>query len=81
MSQASLLISHLPHRIAKKINLAQSYLTLCDPMDCIACQALPCMGFPRQEYWSELLFPSPGESSQPRDKTWVSRIAGRHFTL
>ena len=25
------------------------------------------MGFPRQEYWNGLLFPPPGESSQPRD--------------
>ena len=25
------------------------------------------MEFPRQEYWSGLAFPSPGESSQPRD--------------
>ena len=28
-----------------------------------------------------LLFPSPGESSQPRDRTWVSRIVGRRFTV
>ena len=27
------------------------------------------MGFPRQEYWSQLPFPTPGESSQPRDQT------------
>jgi len=27
------------------------------------------MGFPRQEYWSGLPFPSPGESSRPRDRT------------
>jgi len=23
------------------------------------------MGFPRQEYWSQLLFPSPGDLSNP----------------
>ena len=39
------------------------------------------MGFSRQEYWSGLPFPSPGESSQPRDRTQVSRIAGRRFNL
>ena len=33
------------------------------------------LGFPRQEYWSELTFPSPGESSQPRDRTQVSCAA------
>ena len=32
------------------------------------------IGFPRQEYWSGLPFPSPGESSQPRDQTQVSYI-------
>ena len=36
--------------------------------------------FSRQEYWSELPFPSSGESSPPRDHTWVSCIAGRLFT-
>ena len=30
-----------------------------DPMDCIVCQAPLSMGFPRQEYWSKLPFPSP----------------------
>ena len=33
----------------------------------IAHQAPLSMGFPRQEYWSGSPFPSPGESSQPRD--------------
>ena len=37
-------------------------------------------GFSRQEYWSGLPFPSPGESSWPRDQTRVSCIAGRFFT-
>ena len=32
------------------------------------------MGFSRQQYWSGLPFPSPGESSWPRDWTWVSCI-------
>ena len=27
----------------------------------VACQALPSMAFPRQEYWSGLPFPSPGD--------------------
>ena len=33
---------------------AQLCLTLCDPMDCSARQALLSMGFPRQEYWSAI---------------------------
>ena len=31
----------------------------------IACQAPLSTGFPRQEYWSELPFPSPGDLSNP----------------
>ena len=30
-------------------------------MEYIACQALLSMGLPRQEYWSGLPFPSPGD--------------------
>ena len=43
--------------------VAQSCPTLCDPVDCVAHQAPPSMGFSKQEYWSGLPFPSPGESS------------------
>ena len=46
----------------------------------VACQAPLSIGFSRQEYWSGLPFPSPGESSQPRDRTEVSRIASGFFT-
>ena len=46
----------------------------------IAFQVPPFMGFPRQECWSGLPFPSPEESSQPRYRTLVSCIAGRRFT-
>ena len=31
----------------------------------VAYQAPPSMGFSRQEYWSGLLFPSPGDSPSP----------------
>ena len=31
----------------------------------VACQALPSMGFPRQEYWNGLPFPSPGDIPNP----------------
>ena len=44
-------------------------------------QAPLSMGFSRQEYWSGLPFPSPGESSWPRDWAWVCCIAGRFFTI
>ena len=31
----------------------------------VACQAPPSMRFPRQEYWSRLPFPSPGDLPDP----------------
>ena len=46
----------------------------------VARQAPPSMGSSRREYWSGLPFPSPGESSRPRDRTQVSCIAGRLLT-
>ena len=39
--------------------------TLCDPLDCIAHQAPLSLGFSRQEYWSGLPFPSPGDLPDP----------------
>ena len=36
----------------------------------IACQAPLSMGFPRQEYWSGLPFPSPGDLLNPGIKAW-----------
>ena len=38
------------------------------------------MEFSRPEYWSGLDFPFSGRSSQPRDQTQVSHIAGEFFT-
>ena len=44
--------------------VAQSYLTLSDPVDC-AHQAPLSIGFSRPEYWSGLPFPSPGDLPDP----------------
>ena len=38
----------------------------------VAPQASPSMGFSRQEYWSGLLFPSPGDLPDPRIEPTVS---------
>ena len=57
---------------------AQLCRTLCDPMDRGAWQ-----GFFRQEYWSGLPFPTPGDLSNPGVKptSFVSpALAGRFFT-
>ena len=42
----------------------------------IALQAPLSMGFARQEYWSGLPCPPPGESSHPRARTCVSYVSG-----
>ena len=36
--------------------------------------------FPRQEYWSELPFPSPGDLPRPGIKVVSPALAGRFFT-
>ena len=46
-----------------KVSLAQSCLNLGDPMDCS--QTPLSMEFSRQEYWSGLPFPSPGDLPNP----------------
>ena len=62
--------------------LLQFCLTLCDPMDC-SYQAPLSMGFSRQEYWSGLPCPPPGQISDP----WIKptflmspALAGGFFT-
>ena len=44
--------------------VTKSYLTLATPWS-IACQAPLSMGFSKQEYWSGLPFPSPGDLPDP----------------
>ena len=45
--------------------VAQSCLTLCNPMACSLPGQRMSMGFSRQEYWSGLPFPSPGDLPNP----------------
>ena len=46
----------------------------------IACQASPSMGFSRQEYWSALPFPSPGDLPDPGMEPKSPALAGGFFT-
>ena len=50
--------------IKNRVLVAQSCLTLCDPMDCSPTR-LSIHGFPRQEYWSGLPCASPGDLPDP----------------
>ena len=74
----------LPTLLEGEGEVAQSCPTLCD-LWTVAHQAPLFMGFSRQEYWSGLPFPSPGDlpdqGIKPRSRTQVSHIAGRRFNL
>ena len=59
---------------------AQSGLTLCDTLT-VACQAALSMGFSRQEYWSGLSFPSPGDLPKSGTEPVFPALAGRFFTI
>ena len=63
---------------------AQSYPTLCDPMDTrfiyIAHWVSLSMEFSRQEYWSELLFSTPGDLPDPGIEPMSPALAGKFFT-
>ena len=47
----------------------------------IAHQAPLSVGFPRQEYWSGLLFPPPGDIPDSRTEPASPALAGRFFTI
>ena len=69
-----------PHGLYSDSEVAQSCLTLCDPMD----SSQPGSSIheifqARILEWGAISF-SRG-SSWPRDRTWVSCIVGRHFTI
>ena len=53
--------------------------TLHDPMDYSPLVPLS-MGFPKQEYWSGLPFPAPGDLPHPGIKPTSSALADRFFT-
>ena len=60
----------------KSLSRVQLFATLL----AVAHQAPLSMGFPRQEYWSGLPFPSPGDLPNPGIKSWSPALAGRFFT-
>ena len=63
-------------KAAVKLLVAQLCPTLCNPMD-----PPLSMEFSRQEYWSGLDILLSKGSSQPRDQSHVSCMAGEFFTI
>ena len=47
------------------VQLLSRVRLFCNSMDCVAHQAPLFMGFSRQEHWSALPFPSPGDLLDP----------------
>ena len=77
------ILSFLWQYSMKSLSCVQLFATPC----IIAHQALPSMGFSREEYWSVLPFPSPGDlpdpESEPRSPTFQahalpSELPGSH---
>ena len=60
-------------------SVTQSCLTFCDP-NTVARQAPLSMGFRRQEYWSGLPFPPPGDAPNPEIRSTSPTSAGEFFT-
>ena len=60
--------------------VTQTCLILCDPMDCHWPGSLS-MEFSRQEYWSALPYPSPGNLPDPGIKLPSPALAGGFFTI
>ena len=57
-------------------------LFVCGVLSCSVTSKAPLsMEFSRQEYWSGLPCPPPGNLPKHRDWTQVSHIAGRFFTI
>ena len=85
MSNVKLYASKWVHFILCKLYLSAHVQSLShvplfrDPMT-VASQAAPSVGFPRQEYWSGLSFPSPRDLSNPGIKPESPALAGGFFT-
>ena len=58
-----------------KVKVTQSSPALCDPMDCTV------HGILQARILERVAFPFSSRSSQPRDRTQVSRVADRFFTI
>ena len=60
--------------------VTKSFPTLAIPWT-LACQPPLSMEFSRQEHWSGLTFPSPGDLPKPGIKLWSPTFAGSFFTV
>ena len=69
-----------PHNVLKsESEVAQSRLTLCDPMDCLPGSSIH--GIFQARILEQVAISFSRRSSGPRDWSWVSLILGRRFTI
>ena len=75
-----MLVTCMSIRIKEKYKMVAvlSQISLRSP-GTVACQAPVSMGFPKQEYWTGLSFPSPGDLPDPGIEPWSPVLAGRLF--
>ena len=66
--------------LSMKVKVIQSCLTLCDPMDC-GLPGSPVHGIYQARILEWVAFPFSRGSSQPKDQTHISCIAGGFFTI
>ena len=59
--------------------VAKPCQSFCNPTHC-SCQAILSMEFPRQDYWSRLPFPSPGDLPHPGIELTSLTLAGEYST-
>ena len=67
-------VQHSESAMKVKLKVAQLCPTLCDPMDYTV------HGIIQARILKWVVFPFSKGSSQPRDQTQISRIAGKFFT-
>ena len=70
----------LSYKCGCESEVTRSRPTLCDPIDCSP-PGSSIHGILQARILEWLASPFSRGSSQPRDRTWVSRIAGRFFTI
>ena len=68
------MVMTLSYKNSDKVKVTQSCLTLCDPMDCTV------YGILQAKILEWVAFPFSRGSSQPREQTQVSCVAGGFFT-
>ena len=83
------IITNICYNIYSGDLVAELCLTLATPWT-VACQAPLSMGFSRQEYWSGLPFPSPGDLPNPgiepgspalQADSLPTQLQGKHFNI